>query len=73
MRSLFFRNFKIIQAMSDYISIADFNRNWNFFMRKVGRFSSAFKCSLFSCSGCDDWLDAESPNRNFRISFSYLK
>ena len=55
--------------MSDYISIAEFNQGWNFFIKKVDDYGfnymlGKFPCSEFSCSGCDDWLDADNQNRN---------
>ena len=56
--------------MSDYISIDQFNQGWNFFTKKITNYSDKvvfagkFSCSDFSCSGCDDWLDADNQNRN---------
>ena len=52
--------------MSDYVSIDQFNRGWNFFTKKVYDpfMSGKFPCSDFSCPGCDDWLDADNENRN---------
>ena len=50
--------------MSNNISIADFNRNWTFFIRKIEKdLPGKFKCSSFSCPGCTDWLDADRENR----------
>ena len=54
----------------DYVSIDQFNQGWKFFARKImdryGRMEhdGKFPCSEFSCSGCDDWLDADNQNRN---------
>ena len=61
---------QLIEKM-DYVSIAEFNQGWNFFAKKVdcrgfrgGEKWGNFSCSEFSCSGCDDWLDADNQNRN---------
>ena len=49
----------------DYVSIDQFNQGWNFFTKKIaGPGFGKFPCSSFSCSGCDDWLDADNQNRN---------
>ena len=50
--------------MSDYVSIDQFNQGWNFFAEEISGFWGKFPCSKFSCSGCDDWLDADNQNRN---------
>ena len=57
--------------MSDYVSIDQFNQGWNFFTKQIdcyavheGKMWGKFPCSDFSCSGCDDWLDADNQNRN---------
>ena len=64
--------------MSDNISIDDFNQNWAFFMREIEAPSWSpftiecrFECSSFSCSGCNDWLDADRPNRKFQNWFRF--
>ena len=54
----------------DYVSIDQFNQGWNFFAKAIKydggnvAFPGKFPCSSFSCSGCDDWLDADNQNRN---------
>ena len=56
------------EKMSDYVSIQEFNQGWNFFIKKINhgphKMWGKFPCSEFSCSGCDDWLDADNQNRN---------
>ena len=52
--------------MSDYVTIDQFNQGWNFFVRKIGYWWGRFPCSNFSCSGCDDWLDADRHNRKVK-------
>ena len=50
------------------ISIDEFDTGWQFFIKKIERFGEKkwgkFPCSKFTCSGCDDWLDADNQNRN---------
>ena len=51
--------------MANYVSINEFNQGWKFFAKKMGNWEyGKFPCSSFSCSGCDDWLDADNQNRN---------
>ena len=54
--------------MADYVSVDQFNHGWSFFAKKIKtrlelRWGK-FPCLKFSCSGCDDWLDADNQNRN---------
>ena len=55
--------------MTNYVSSDEFNQGWEFFARKIkngGQGEVAFgkfSCADFSCSGCDDWLDADNQNR----------
>ena len=55
----------------NYVSIDQFNQGWKFFAKEISKayngeveFPGKFACSSFSCSGCDDWLDADNQNRN---------
>ena len=64
--------------MSDHVSIDEFNQGWKFFAKKITNYSAEvvypgkFPCSDFSCSGCDDWLDADNQNRNVnKLSSQY--
>ena len=53
--------------MANYVSINEFNQGWKFFAKRIDDFGEKwgkFPCSEFSCSGCDDWLDADNQNRN---------
>ena len=54
--------------MADYVSVDQFSEGWNFFIKKIYEDEEyrwgKFPCSSFSCSGCDDWLDADNQNRN---------
>ena len=57
--------------MADYVSIDEFNQGWNFFTKKIKFFGKEtfgkFPCSQFSCSDCDDWLDADNQNRKVNM------
>ena len=54
--------------MSDYVTISEFSKGWKIFIEKITHYREkkwgTFPCSAFSCSGCDDWLDADKENRN---------
>ena len=55
--------------MADYATIDEFKKiGWKFFTKKIKHFGTEkwgdFPCSKFSCSGCEDWLDAENQNSN---------
>ena len=54
--------------MADYVSVDEFNQGWKFFAKKINglgmEMHGVFPCSYFSCSGCDDWLNADNQNRN---------
>ena len=55
-----------VKEKMDYVSIDQFNQGWNFFTKDCDSeyMDGKFPCSEFSCSGCDDWLDADNQNRN---------
>ena len=56
-------------GLSNYVNlIDDLKHGWNFFTKKIDDGTEQkwgkFACVSFSCSGCDDWLDASHQNRN---------
>ena len=68
-----------LSCFFDYVSVAGFALGWFFFIKKMkwdeSQLYGRFLCNDFGCSGCDDWLDSEKPNRkvkNFRSQFFIL-
>ena len=60
--------------MADYVSVDSFKQGWNFFTKKIyvegmGYRYGKFLCSDFACSGCNDWLDCDKPNRKVNTNF----
>ena len=53
--------------MASYVSVREFAQGWTFFAKRVlpGP-DGKFRCSKFSCSGCDDWLDSDNQNRKVK-------
>ena len=59
--------------MAEYVSISEFVNGWTYFTKKIlltaddEELYGKFPCSDFSCTGCDDWLDCDNPNRTVKI------
>ena len=63
--------------MADYVTVDSFKQGWDFFTKKiyvagVGDEWGKFPCSDFACSGCNDWLDCDKPNRKVTKIFQYI-
>ena len=61
------------KLMAEYVSIDDFEQGWTFFAKKTSNYYGNFSCFNLLCSGCDDWLDCESQNRETCNTYTYYR